>query len=192
MTQVEDFFSANALYFWCGLAAAVVLVGLWVLAVQLRLNGVIFSHNRLVGGVDEGNLEDALGRQIAYILEAKAKVESLQGDLTRVSDAQQLAVQRVGLVRFNPFDDTGGDQSFAVALLDARGDGLVLSSLFARRETRIFAKPVQGGKSTHLLTAEEHKAIDLALASAVSLGKANEHSAESSTSAAGSAPEPED
>ena len=185
MTQLEDFFSANALYFWCVLAAAVVLVVLWVLAVQIRLSGVIYSHNRLVGGVDEGNLEDALGRQIAYILEAKAKLETVQGDLARVGDSLQLAVQRVGLVRFNPFDDTGGDQSFALALLDARGDGIVLSSLFARRETRIFAKPVQSGKSTHQLTAEEAKAIDLALASAMAHEGAKGLSAEPSASPAG-------
>jgi len=164
MSQVEDFFAANAFYLWCALAAVVVLVGLWLLAVQLRLSRVVDSHNRLVGGVDEGNLEDSLGRQIAYIIETKAKVETLQNDLSRTSGALQFAVQRVGLVRFNPFDDTGGDQSFAVALLDARGDGLVLSSLFARRETRIFAKPVQGGKSKHTLTAEEQRAIDLACA----------------------------
>jgi len=162
MTQIEDFFTANALYLWLALAAAVVLVGLWVLAVQLKLNRVVFSHNQLIGGVDEGNLEDALGRQISYIAETKGKVEGLQVDLNRVSESLLFAVQRVGLVRFNPFDDTGGDQSFAIALLDARGDGLVLSSLFARRETRIFAKPIQGGKSKHVLTAEEQRAIDIA------------------------------
>jgi hypothetical protein len=167
MGQLEDFFSASALYLWGALAAAVILVGLWVLAVQLRLNQVIQSHNQLVGGVDEGNLEDALGRQVTFIIEAREKVETLQSDLTRTTDALQLAIQRVGLVRFNPFEDTGGDQSFALALLDARGDGLVISSLFARRETRIFAKPVKGLKSKHLLTAEEQQAIELAIAAPV-------------------------
>jgi Protein of unknown function (DUF4446) len=169
MAELEDFFSANALYLWGVLAAAVILVGLWILAVQLRLSQVIQSHNQLVGGVDEGNLEDALGRQVAFIVEAKEKVETLQGDLTHTTEALKFAIQRVGLVRFNPFDDTGGDQSFALALLDARGDGLVLSSLFARRETRIFAKPIRAGKSTHVLTAEEQQAIELANAAPAAL-----------------------
>jgi hypothetical protein len=162
MSQIEDFFSTSGVYLWCALAALVVLIGLWVLGVQLQLNRLMASHNRLVGGVDEGNLEDSLGRQISYILETKAKVDTLQGDLGRITETLHSSVQRVGLVRFNPFEDTGGDQSFAVALLDARGDGVVLSSLFARRETRVFAKPVQGGKSKHTLTAEELKAIELA------------------------------
>ena len=87
MSQVESFFAANALYLWLALAAAVVLALLWLLAVQLRLNRVVYSHNQLIGGVDEGNLEDSLGRQIAYILETKAKVETLQSDLARTRES---------------------------------------------------------------------------------------------------------
>ena len=65
-------------------------------------------------------------------------------------------------MRFNPFSDTGGDQSFSIALLDGAGDGLVISSLFGRSETRVFAKPVQGGQSKYTLTDEEQEAIQLA------------------------------
>jgi len=72
-------------------------------------------------------------------------------------------VQRVGVVRFNPFPDAGGDQSFAVALLDAEGTGLVVSSLHGRAETRVFAKAVSGGHSKHSLSTEEQDAIDRAL-----------------------------
>jgi hypothetical protein len=73
------------------------------------------------------------------------------------------AVQRVGLVRFNPFEDTGGDQSFALALLDADGDGVVLSSLHTRTATRFYAKPVKAGRTTHALTTEERQALDQAM-----------------------------
>ena len=167
MAELEEFFIVNALYLWGALAALVLILGLWILAIQLRVSQVVASHNRLIGNVDRGNLEDALGRQISYILETKGKVESLQRDLIRIDGTLQLAVQRVGLVRFNPFEDTGGDQSFSIALLDARGDGIVLSSLFARRETRVFAKPIQAGKSSHVLTDEEKKAIEIANAAPV-------------------------
>ena len=72
----------------------------------------------------------------------------------------------MGVVRFNPFADTGGDQSFAIALLDAEGNGLVLSSLHSRADTRIFAKQVQAGRSRHQLSDEEQDAIRKALAPA--------------------------
>jgi len=62
-------------------------------------------------------------------------------------------------VRFNPFEDVGGDQSFAIALLDQHGNGLVLSSLHNRAETRVYAKPIQAGRSEYTLSAEEQQAL---------------------------------
>ena len=78
---------------------------------------------------------------------------------------QRKAVQRVGLVRFNPFEDTGGNQSFALALLDAHGDGFIVSSLHARTVTRVYGKAVAGGKSEAALSGEEAEALRQALAS---------------------------
>jgi uncharacterized protein DUF4446 len=75
------------------------------------------------------------------------------------------AIQRVGLVRFNPFEETGGNQSFAFALLDARGDGFVVSSLHARTGTRVYAKALAEGQADAALSTEEAQAVELALAS---------------------------
>jgi hypothetical protein len=80
----------------------------------------------------------------------------------------KLAIQRVGLVRFNPFEDTGGNQSFAVALLDANDDGLVVSSLHARQGTRIYAKAVARGRPEAALSDEEAEALRRATGSAPS------------------------
>jgi hypothetical protein len=73
------------------------------------------------------------------------------------------SLQKVGVIRFNPFQDSGGDQSFAIAMLDQRGSGVVVSSLHGRAETRIFAKQVTNGRSTHSLSDEEQQAIREAL-----------------------------
>ena len=74
------------------------------------------------------------------------------------------AFQRVGLVRYNPFEDTGGNQSFALAMLDANGDGWILSSLHARQGTRFYAKAVKAGRSETSLSDEEQAAIKQATA----------------------------
>ena len=91
----------------------------------------------------EGTLETHVDRiyAVAHDLDAiEARTAILEG-------AQRRAFQRIGLVRFNPFEDTGGNQSFAVALLDATGDGFVLSSLHARAGTRVYAKTVAAGRA---------------------------------------------
>jgi hypothetical protein len=91
------------------------------------------------------------------------RLTAVEGQATELATTLPHAVQRVGLVRFNPFDDTGGDQSFALALLDAGGDGVVVSSLHSRSGTRFYAKPVKAGRTTHALTTEEQQALEQAM-----------------------------
>ncbi|HUP83315.1 MAG TPA: DUF4446 family protein [Candidatus Limnocylindria bacterium] len=84
--------------------------------------------------------------------------------VTRLANQLERAIQRVGVVRYNPFEDTGSNQSFVLAMLDARGDGFVLSSLHSRQATRMFLKPVSGGKADSAVSDEEAEAIRLAAA----------------------------
>ncbi|MBP7118505.1 DUF4446 family protein [Candidatus Woesebacteria bacterium] len=71
--------------------------------------------------------------------------------------------QRMGFVRFNPFAETGGDQSFSVSLLDAKGTGIVFTGLHTREKTRVYAKPIVNGVSKSTLSKEEQKAIEIAM-----------------------------
>jgi len=81
-----------------------------------------------------------------------------------IESAGRRAIQRVGLVRFNPFEDTGGNQSFALALTDAAANGFIVSSLHSRTGTRLYAKAVISGRSDGALSAEEAEALRIALA----------------------------
>jgi hypothetical protein len=81
-----------------------------------------------------------------------------------IEAASRRSIQRVGLVRFNPFEDTGGNQSFALALTDALGNGFVISSLHSRTGTRVYAKTIAGGRAESALSEEEGEALRQALA----------------------------
>ncbi len=147
------------------LLALAVIVLLIVAAVQGRRVGRL---NRRLAGITRG----AEGRSLDGILDAHIdKVFAVARELDELSarsavlesDARR-AIQRVGLVRYNPFEDTGGNQSFALALIDAAGDGFVVSSLHARTGTRVYAKALASGRSDAALSAEEAEAVRLALA----------------------------
>jgi len=69
-------------------------------------------------------------------------------------------VRKVGIIRFNPFKESGGDQSFSIALLDENDNGVVITSLYGRQDNKVFAKPVRNGKSKYLLSEEERRAIE--------------------------------
>lgn len=92
-----------------------------------------------------------------------AAVAALERRLDALEQAALQHVQHVGVVRFSAFAGTGADLSFAIALLDGRRNGLVLSSLYGRDDLRAYAKPIVDARSTYPLTAEEEQAIQLAL-----------------------------
>jgi uncharacterized protein YlxW (UPF0749 family) len=89
----------------------------------------------------------------------------LSEDQQRIDDRMAAAVQRVGLVRYDAFEDMGGHLSFSAALLDANGNGLVITSINGRQDTRCYAKPVTSWTSSHNLSEEEEQAIRMALTS---------------------------
>jgi hypothetical protein len=87
----------------------------------------------------------------------------IEASYAGIEGRSRRSLQHIGLVRFNPFEDTGSDQSFAIALLDDERDGIVISSLHGRQNTRVFAKPVAKGTSAHNLSDEESQAIRIAV-----------------------------
>ncbi|HEV8697848.1 MAG TPA: DUF4446 family protein [Candidatus Limnocylindrales bacterium] len=146
-----------------GLVVVVIALVLVVIALARRLRS-IDARLRLLTRGDEGDLEDVLGAHLDRVHVLGREVERLIARTGRLESIAPRAFQRVGLVRFNPFEDTGGNQSFALALLDAEGNGWVLSSLHARSGTRVYAKAIHEGRSEGALSDEEAAAIKQATA----------------------------
>ncbi|HHW92560.1 MAG TPA: DUF4446 family protein [Firmicutes bacterium] len=122
-------------------------------------------YKQLLGGLREGkSLEEILFTHLDNVQLALEQVGELELEYHKLEQNLKYCIQNLGVVRFNAFPDMGSDLSFAVALLDQGGDGVVLSSLYGRNESRIYAKPVQRGVSTYHLTDEERRAIQKALA----------------------------
>jgi len=146
------------------LVAAVVLLGLWVAWLQ-RSEAVLRRRlRRVLPQGESGGIDEILDRQLKRVDSLSERVDALNKLHHELEDLSQRTIQKVAVIRYNPFSDTGGDQSFAIALLDSRGNGVVLSSLHSRTDTRVFAKSVQSGRSKYQLSDEEQDAIKKALA----------------------------
>lgn len=98
------------------------------------------------------------------------RIDRLAGDLASLARQVEAvgavgarSMQRLGVVRYNPFADTGSNQSFVIALLDLKGDGFVMSSQHSRQATRMFLKSLSGGRAETPLSAEETEAIRRAM-----------------------------
>ena len=143
---------------------AVVMLALWLALLQRSYTSLRRRLRRLVP--EGAGFDEVLDRQQTWLDDIGGRVDALNNLHHELEQLSQRSIQKVGVVRFNPFADTGGDQSFAIALLDAEGNGIVLSSLHSRSDTRMFAKQVQAGRSRHQLSDEEQDAIRKALAPA--------------------------
>ena len=106
--------------------------------------------------IDE-DLTHGLMRRIARL---EAKSEETEPRLANLEKIAVSSIQKVGFVRFNPFQDTGGDNSFMLVLLDHENTGILLSSLYMREGARLYAKSIEKGKAKHALSAEENKLLD--------------------------------
>lgn len=111
------------------------------------------------------DLEEVISEQLKRMKKTEGDVKKLFKWNKDLQETCDISITKVGLVRFNPFKDTGGDQSFVIALLDSNNNGLVLSSLYTREGTRIYTKPIKKGTSTYHLTKEEEQAIKKAISS---------------------------
>lgn len=139
-----------------------IVLAIWVLVLSVVVFWQSRFLNSLVKGTDQKDLVKVL-KKIIESTDVNAKdIERLRKEAVRLTDESRSFVQRIGLVRFNPFHETGGDHSFSLAVLDATNTGFIITGLHARDRTRIYMKNIVQGKSEIELSKEEIKAFNKA------------------------------
>jgi hypothetical protein len=137
-----------------------------MIAIGLSLLAIVFV---ILGGARGGRSDealagdDAVGALLGKIDRLEQAVRALHATDNRQQVMVEGSVRRVGVLRYDAFEDVGGRLSFSCALLDEHGTGVVLTSINGRQETRVYAKPVTAGQSTYNLSREEEEAIRQAL-----------------------------
>jgi len=146
-----------------GVAGVVVLLVV-VAVLFVRLGTLRRAYSQAVDGDAGENVFEALQRHAGELGQLRSDVGTVHGNTEHLREVLRGAVSRVGVVRYDAFEDMGGALSFSAALLDERADGVVFSAINGRTETRTYAKPVSGGASEFNLSPEEETAIEAALA----------------------------
>jgi hypothetical protein len=159
MQALYDFYNIYAAELVFALVIVAALLLLWVIILQIRLGSLNRRYRAAMKGAEGTDMESLLTALNRTMTAHQQQISTLE----KRSDATEKIVAahagNVGMVRFNPFNDTGGDQSFSIAWVDTHANGVVLSSLHNRTGTRVYAKPVTKGDSSHNLTEEERQAI---------------------------------
>ena len=132
-------------------------VGLLILSAQIRRINQRLA--RLTRGMDGANLEETLAAHLESVAQATRRMEILEQAVGILQAKIPLCLQKTGLIRYDAFEDVGGAQSFSLALLDANGDGVVVTGVYGRNESRVYSKSVQNGRASHALSQEEEQAL---------------------------------
>ena len=130
------------------LAGIIVFLLIWIIITERRLR-------TLFAGTKAKDLEEVLSALVMHIKELKNGEKEINAHLAVVDKRLDSSIRRVKTVRFNPFEDSGSNQSFAISFLNDEGDGVIISSLYARDRMSIFAKPIEKGLSDFELSDEE-------------------------------------
>jgi hypothetical protein len=135
------------------------LLILLVVALVMRLSRLMRLYRRLTQGTSGGNLEEKLVDYSDQVTEVDRRMQELEATAARLAQNQRKCIQKIGMVRYDAFEDVGGEQSFSMALTDADQNGAVISSVYSRTDIRVYAKSLENGRASRPLSAEEQKAL---------------------------------
>lgn len=136
-----------------------------ILALTTAVLALIFinSLNKLrksfFVGKGVASLEEFIVHQNKKINELDSQAQYIEQALLNMQEVQKFSIQKIGLKRYNPFADDGGNLSFSMALLDAHDNGVVITSMHSREQNRVYSKPIKKGGSDFPLTEEERQTI---------------------------------
>ncbi len=140
----------------------IITVLVWLLGLTLTVAYFWYRYYLFSKDAD-GNTVKTLGKILSKLKENDKEFGKIDSQIQEMISEAKLHVQKTSLVRFNPFDETGGDHSFSLALLNGKNTGILITGLHTRERTRLYVKPVKSGKSSYELSKEELSAIDKAI-----------------------------
>ncbi len=163
MELVKLLIEENLLLLFGALFFLFLLLTGWILFLQLKLRKIQLTNKELFRGEKIPNLESLLLEQAKNLKNLDKDIQELFSISNEINTLALKSLHKFAVVRFNPFRDTGGNQSFSIALLDGKNNGLTVTALYTREGTRVYAKSIANKDSkTFPLTEEERQAIEIA------------------------------
>lgn len=132
------------------------------MGVSFVLYRISALFNKLTKGVEVADLKKVLERLISKEEVNETQIREILKRLALLEEEGKIHIQKLGLVRFNPFKELGGDHSFSLAILNGHDSGIIITSLHTRDRTRVYMKDIKKSKSSFELSTEEKKALAIA------------------------------
>ncbi len=150
-----------------GFTAVIFLLLGIVILFLIIINGFLLfllrnTNNKIDALLEKGKVKefkDIFLSQKNKSEELEQKIEEAFLKIKNLEEISKITIQKTAIIRFNPFNDVGGNQSFVIALLDGQDNGFVVTSLFVKEANRVYSKTIKNGKSDSNLSKEEKEAV---------------------------------
>lgn len=139
-----------------------IFLGIWLLVLSFFLYRFFSLYKKLTKGIGVGDVKKLLEKILDRGEENTKNIKDILKRIENIEENDKKHIQKMGLVRFNPFSELGGDHSFSLAILDDKDTGVVVTGLHTRDRTRVYIKDIKNGKSSLELSTEENKALIIA------------------------------
>ncbi|MFD2117408.1 DUF4446 family protein [Paenibacillus yanchengensis] len=139
-----------------------IILFVWLIVISVKFKKVKTKYNSFIAGQGVHDLENVVIAIQEKIQLNGTQLQQIEEQLQTVQQRMPLQKSKVGIVRFNPFGETGHNLSFAIAIINEQQDGIVLSAIHNRENSIVYAKPISQGQSTYKLTPEELEAVEQA------------------------------
>lgn len=159
MKQIMTHLISVQPYIILGLIVVVFMLLIIMLALLKAINKLEKKQRRLTRGINNKNLEEIITSYLDKIDEVKEESYEVRKKQQELSETLSKCVQKVGIVRYKAFEDVGSDLSFSIALLDNNNDGVVITGIYGRNDSTVYAKPIDKGISRYDLSQEEQQVL---------------------------------
>ena len=162
MEEILNFLKTDI--FLIGLVVAIFILFILYISNCIKLSKLRKSYKEFMKRLGNGNnIDEMLKKYIQSVDKVEEANKEIANYCKEIDKNMGKCLQKVGMVRYNAFQDTGSDLSFTLAILDENNNGVVLNGIYSREMSNIYAKPVEGGKSPNTLSEEEREAIRKAI-----------------------------
>lgn len=160
---IREFIEEYTPEFIIFLGLAFLIISISLLVSNHRNRKLLKKYNRMVKGINVENFEELIQYLQNHVNDLNANVNTLKLETKDIQETLDFAIQNVGFIRYNAFNDIGSELSYSIALLDRFQNGIVLTGIYGRDQTVTYAKDIKEGTSFKTLSAEEIMAVDRAI-----------------------------
>ena len=162
MEEILNFLRTDT--FLIGMVVVIFILFLLYIANLIKLSKIRKNYKQFMKRLGNGNnIDEMLKKYIDIVDKVQEENKELEAYCESIDKDMGKCLQKVGMVRYNAFQDTGSDLSFTLAILDEDNNGVVLNGIYSREMSNIYAKPIENGKSPNTLSEEEKEAINKAI-----------------------------